>query len=181
MPLIFEYENGREESLASYELAYRDSYASARASHRYSVAFWSGLLVMGAYLGLKAGEIFLACIFATTLCYHLYQSIPYSRVFWRTIDTYVGGESTKRIKLEVTADGLHETVEAIQSIVPWSAVRSFTRFRDTLFIELAANLRAIVPQRSLSASSPSIEELAAVLRDHGIKETPSLPPWRHRR
>ena len=75
-------------------------------------------------------------------------------------------------RLEVREDGLHETEDGIQSFVPWSSVRSFTVFGDTLFIELSANLWAIVPRGSVSPDPNAVDELIGALRGRGIKEVP---------
>jgi len=171
MALILEYTNTREDFLAQAELIHRDSYRSARSAHYQSVVFWSGMLALAAYASVLADNIFLVCVFLVALGWHLYQSIPYARLYRRALENSLRSRSEPQIRLEVKDDGLYETVDGIEGFAPWSSVKSYVLFRDILFIALSANLWAIIPQRSISSTSASLDDLIRILRDRGVKDS----------
>ena len=178
MPLVLEYRNSRADFLAQYELASGAAYRSARSTHYQSVAFWAGILLLAAYISLRADQIFFMCLLLAAGGWSLIRSLPYSRAYWAAMERSLSQRPETQIRLEVRDDGLHETVEGIESFAPWTSVKSFTLYRDRLFIELAASLWAIVPRGSVSPTPTAMDDLIRVLRDRGVRESPAASPAR---
>jgi hypothetical protein len=172
MTLTLKYTNTRQDFMAQEELLNRHAYRSARSRHYQSVSLGAALMVLAALIAYLADRIFPMCLFLTALGWQLYQSIPYSRVYRRAVEQSLCSRPDTRIELEVRDDGIHERMHGIESFVPWTSVRSFLRYRDTLFIALEASLWAIIPQRSLTADSAVLSDVVRVLGEKGIKEMP---------
>jgi hypothetical protein len=173
MTLTFKYTNTRQDFVAQEELLNRHSYRSARSNHYYALTFAAVLMVLAALVAYQADSIFPMCIFLTALGWQLYQSIPFSRVYRRAVEPSLASRPDTQIELTVREDGLLERMHRIESFVPWSSVRSFTRYRDTLFIALEAGLWAIIPQHSLTADSAALSDVIRVLGEKGVNETPA--------
>jgi len=173
MSLTLKYTNTRPDFVAQEELVNRHSYRSARSDHYYALAYGAALMLLAAHVAYQADSIFLMCLFLTALAWQLFQSIPYSRVYRRAMEQSLASRPETQIELTVREDGLLERMHGIESFVPWSSVRSFTRYRDTLFIALEAGLCAIIPQHSLTADSPALSDVVRVLGEKGVKETPA--------
>lgn len=173
MSLVLEYRNMRADFLALHELLLWDAYRSARAAHYWSIGFWSCVLLLGGYAAFRADQLFLMCLMIAIGGWTLVRSFPYSRAYWTAVEQSLSGRPETQITLEVQEDGLHETLDGIESFVPWSAVKSFTVYRDTLFIELAASLWAIIPRSSVSLGSTAVDDLIRILREKGIAESPN--------
>ncbi len=172
MRLVLDYRNTKADFLAHYELISADAYRSARSAHYQYIAFWSGTLLIAGYLAFRANHLFLMWLLIVLGGWTLVRSIPYSRIYRAAVEQSLSARPETQIRLEVQEDGLHETLDGIQSFVPWSAVKAFTVFRDTLFIELAASLWAIVPRNSVSPGPTAVDDLIRILRDRGVKESP---------
>lgn len=173
MTLVLEYSNTKADLLAQYELISGDDYRSARTAHYKSVSSWVGVLLLGIYAAFEAELVFLMCFLVAVGGWTLIRSLPFSRMYWTAVEQALSARPETLIRLEVREDGLHETLEGIESYVPWTSVKSFTLFRDTIFIELAAGLWAIVPRGSVSLGSATVDDLIRVLRDKGIEESPN--------
>jgi len=140
MSLALEYRNTRADFLAQYELLSAGAYRSARSAHYQSVGFWCCVLLLGGYAAFRADQLFLMCLLIAIGGWTLVRSFPYSRTYWAAVEQSLSARPETQIRLEVQEDGLHETVDGIESFAPWSSVKGFTVFRETLFIELAASL-----------------------------------------
>jgi hypothetical protein len=177
MALALEYRNTHADFVTHYELALSASYLAGRSAHYRSVALWVGVVLLGSYAAFSADQIFLMCFLLAMGGLNLAQSIPYSRRYWAAVEQSLVGRPENQIRLEVNNDGLHETMDGIESFVPWASVKGFTIFRNTLFIELAAGLCAIVPYASVSTPT-DVDALIKLLRDRGIEESPNQPVQR---
>jgi len=173
MPLVLEYRNSLADLLAQYELVSGEGYRSARSAHYKSVAFWSAMLLLAGYIAFRSDQYFLMCLLIAMGGWSLLRSLPYARKYWAAVEQSLASRAETDVRLEVREDGLHETVEGIESFVPWKSVKSFTIHRDAVFIELTANLWAIVPRSSVRPAPTAIDDLLRVLRDRGIKESPN--------
>ena len=68
-------------------------------------------------------------------------------------------------------DGLHETVEGqVESFAPWSAFRRFAVTDGHLVIELAGDLWANIPRRSIAQGDAAFDEVVGILRSRQIPE-----------
>ncbi len=173
MPLVLEYRNSRADFVAQYELLSGDAYRLARSRHYQSVALWSGLLALASCVAFQSGSIFLMCLLLALAGWALLGSLSYSRRYWAAVERSLAHHAETQVRLELREDGLHETVEGIESVVPWTSVRSFTLHRDTAFIALSAGLWAIVPRMSVSSGPSAFDDLVRALRDRGIEEAPN--------
>ena len=171
--LVLEYRNTRAEARAHYELISGDAFRVSRLAHYQSLALWIGVLLLGSYAAYKADMIFLMCALLAVGGITLVRSLRYSRMYWTAVEQSLAARPDLEIKLEVHEDGLHETVEGIRSFVPWSSVKRFTLYRDTLFIELAAGLWAIIPRGSVKNGPTALDDLTRELRERGIEEHPA--------
>jgi hypothetical protein len=134
---------------------------------------WVVVVLLGVYAAFSAGQPFLMCLLLAIGGFSLAQSLPYRRRYWAAVENSLASRQETQIRLRVEEDGLHETVDGIESFVPWGSVKRFVVFRDTLFIELAAGLCAIVPRASVSPSTTDYDTLIKLLRDRGIEESPN--------
>jgi hypothetical protein len=172
MSLVLEYRNTRADYLNHHKLVLGDSYRSARSAHYKSLAYWLGILLIGSYFALQADYIFPMCLMIAYGIWMSVRSIPYSSRYWTAIQQSLSTQPETQIKLEVQEEGFLETMDGIQSFVPWPSVKTFTLFRDTLFIELTSRLWAIVPLNSVNLGSTAVDDLIRILRDRGIGESP---------
>ena len=133
----FEYTNTQQDYMAQTELICQDEFPSARSAHYFNAVFWSVLLVLAASASYIADSWILVFVFLAALVKYLHRSIPYSRLFRARVKLSQRSQPEKRIKLIVNEDGLHEEAEGIQSFAPWTSIKSYTLFRDILFVKLA--------------------------------------------
>ncbi len=173
MALILDYRNTRAHFLAHSELVWGDHYRSCRSSYHLISTLSAGILLWGAYLCFQANQVFLACFLAALGGWIVVRAFRYSGEYWSAVQQEVSKRAETQIRLEVAEDGLHEIVEGIQSFAPWAAVKSFTEYRNTLFIQLAAGLWAIIPRDAVSPSPSAVDEFIRILRQKGIKESSS--------
>lgn len=173
MPLVLEYRNTKDDLLAQFELYLKDNYLSTRSKYNQRVAVGTGLLVLAGYFAYQAGHIGFLVMFVVVAGTYLFESLPYSRIYWTSVEQSLLNRKETLIKMEVREDGLFETEEGIQSFVPWSSIISYTEFKNTLFIRLTAGLCAIVPLSSVTPSPSLVNELIRVLQDKGISESTS--------
>jgi len=132
------------------------------------------LLLAGLYCSIKAEIISLVAIFAIYLVAFLFGARPYSIIERRATEAVKSKYAVRAHRLEVTDDGLRESVEGIVSFAPWASVISFGVFRDVLFIQLSAGLWAMVPCYAIREGSATIEQLIAELRARGVPERASV-------
>jgi hypothetical protein len=152
-----------------------DAGAFERARQRnFMDAFWrSGIYVAGVYCAWSTGIGPLVVAFAVSLVAELHAAATYSRRYWKTVEEAARRIPARDVRLEVTNEGLHETAGSIRSFVPWNGVVGFTQFDQTLFIELEGRYWSIVPARTLSGASSSLEAFCRLLREKSIKEKSS--------
>ena len=126
---------------------------------------------LGVYVSLFAGLVFMAAIFITMFLLYFVRAVPYSRVLRAAAErsSLLGGD--KRIHLRIDEEGLHETVEGqVESFAPWSAFRCFAVADGHLVIELAGDLWANIPRRSVAQGDAAFDELVGILRSRQIPE-----------
>lgn len=169
MRLVYEYSNTPQDYLAQHGLCNPDAYHIARRLHYRFLAlpFWA--MILGICAAMLANNAVLACLIIVAVGFPLCMSIPFAARYRSAVEQSLGSRSPTEVRLEVTDDGLHETVEGIQSFAPWSSVLRFEVFHETLFIALAANRWAIIPRRSLSPSSSAFDDLVNVLQERTVK------------
>lgn len=172
MSLVLEYRNTHADFVTHHEVATATSYLAGRSAHHRSLALWVAVVVLGGYAAYRANEIFILCILSAVGLSSVLQSVPFARRYWAAVERSLAARPETTIRLKVGEDGMHESVDGIESFAPWTSVKRFTLFRDTLFIELAAGLCAIVPRSSVSEPT-SLDALIQLLRDRGIAESPS--------
>lgn len=173
MFLELEYRNTGLDSLAHLEVVFGDAYRTARSAHYLSVCLWFSVLIFGGYAAFRAELYFVLCLLVTICGWTLIGSMPFSRTYWAAVEVEPSSQSETRIRLWVKEDGLHESMDGVESFAPWSSVKSFTEFRETLFIEFGANLWAIIPRNKVSGGPKAVDDLMAILRERGIAESPS--------
>lgn len=175
MRLVYEYTNTPQDYLAQYGLCNPDAYHIARRLHYRFLAlpFWA--MFLGLCAAMLANNALIACLIIAAVGFPLCASIPFAARYRGAVERSLGSRPTTEVRLEVTDDGLHEAVEGIQSFAPWSSVRRFEVFHETLFIALAANRWAIIPRRSLAPSSDSFDDLVRLLQERTVKETRDPP------
>jgi hypothetical protein len=171
MSLVLEYRNTRSDFLTQHEVAAAASYRAGKLAHYRSITLWVSVVILGSCAAFSANQIFLMCLLLAVGGFSFVQSVPYSRRYWAAVEQSLATRPETQIRLEVGEDGLHEMVEGIQSFVPWTSVKRFTVFRDTLFIDLAAGLCAIVPRVSMR-NPTDLDALIKLLRDRRIEESP---------
>ncbi len=173
MSLVLEYRNTRADFRTHYEILAASSYRTGRSEYYRSVAFWTAVVLLGAYAAFSAGQVFLMFLLLTMGGFSLARPFSYARKYWAAVDQLLSDRPETQIRLRVEEDGLHESMGGIESFVPWASVKRFTVFRDTLFIELGAALWAIVPRTSVSTNPGDYDTLIQLLRDRGIEEAPN--------
>jgi hypothetical protein len=131
------------------------------------------MLLLAGYIAFQTDNIFLMCLLLTLGGWGVFGLVTFSREYWAAVEQSLSGHQETQVRLEVREDGMHETVEGIESFVPWTSVKSFTLHRDTAFIALTAGLWAIVPRNSVGPTPTAFDDLLRALRDKGIKESPN--------
>ncbi len=170
MSLALEYRNTRADHRTHYELIENSSYLASRRAYYKSLAFWGGVLLLSLYAAFRADMIYLMFLLLVAGGWSVVRAFPFSRWYWAAVERTLATRPETHIRLMVEEDGLHETVEGIESFVPWGSVKGFRILRDTLFIELTGGLWSIVPRGSVSTNPADYDALIAVLRSKGIPE-----------
>jgi hypothetical protein len=168
--LAFEYTVGPEEHLKHQRLLNPSVPREAIAANRRTTV--NGLLVLGfaMYAAWEARLIALLAGFLCATAFLIFYAATYSGRYWKQLGVSLKSLPSKRVRLEVRADGRHETTEGVQSFAPWHAVIGYSVFGDVLFVELAGRLWAMIPEPTLSASSSSLTQLLEALKEDGVKE-----------
>ncbi len=167
----FEYTNTKIDALNLAKLSLQKTFLNSRYRYYYSLVNQISLHLLAIYLAYNSKSVFLICVFGFSISYLLYQSLPYSKYYWNQFESTDSVRSNELIRLEVKEDGLLEDTEGIQSFVPWTSVCSFTLFQDTLFIELRAKLWAVIPRRTLTSTSDSLDDMIRALKEKGVSES----------
>jgi hypothetical protein len=173
MTLILEYPNSKDDLRTQYELKLKRWYDSTRLQYHLGVAAWFSLFILASFCAYSAGYVSCVILFLVVAGKYLYNTLPYSRAYRSQLDEWSTDQPNTVIKLEIREDGLFETEEGIESFVPWTSVKSYTLFSDTLFINLSAGLCAIIPRPSVTPNPSAVDEVIRILKGKGIPETDS--------
>jgi len=166
--LELEYENDSSHYIAMQHFLNPDIPIIARCAINQSFALWTIALLCGAYMAYVAQSIAFMAAFLLFLCSRVYEWTTYPSKYWAAIEKTCQSLPVKRIRLQIAADGLHETVSGIESFAPWTSVKSFAVFRDILFVELAVGLWSIIPKGALSSTSATFDQVEKALADNGV-------------
>ena len=170
MSRVFEYSNGYEEYLAHARIVNGKVDRRKQWGH-YRTWLWWGLPIGVGIYGLLCGaQIFFACLLIVWAGLCLRSFMSYRKGLLAGCRKWAAEQKERKIRLEVDASGIRETEEQIQSSMPWDAVESFAQWQETVFIKLKRGQWAVVPRRTLSTASPSLDELTTLLRENGIPE-----------
>jgi hypothetical protein len=171
--LVLGYRLTAKERLAHYELL--NGREMARIQSQNALASWCliAVLLLAIYTAWIGREIFLACVFLVSLSWPVRAVLDNRRNTQAALEQATAAGPDRVVRLEVGDTGLRETVEDIVSFAPWSGVRGFTVFQETLFIRLAAGLWAIVPFTKNEPESASTAALIGELRRRGVPEEKS--------
>ena len=173
MSLVLKYSITGEDIRTQYRLKLQNQYKASRSTHIQMLTARIGLLILASYCAYQSEIISAAVLFIVVAIKYLFESLPYSRIYWSAIDKSLTDHPTTHITMEVREDGLFETEEGIESFVPWCSVKCYTEFCDTLFIDLAAGLCAIIPRRSVTPSPSEVDNVIRILQERGIVESQS--------
>lgn len=105
-----------------------------------------------------AGSLILVII--TTLLMHLRQSAAAVPIQSRA----------RKVRLEITDLGMAEHDEGVQAFMPWASMQRWKKQNGFLFIELRNHLSAIIASTDDQGHPINLEEIANLLREHGVKE-----------
>lgn len=170
MTFILEYANSKDDLRTQYELKLKRWYESTSLQYHLGVAAWFSLFILASFCAYKAGYAPCVVLFLVVAGKYLYNRLPYSHAYRSHLAEWSTDQPTTMIKLEINDSGLFETEEGIESFVPWSSVKSYTLFSDTLFINLSAGLCAIVPRHSVTPNPSAVDEVIRLLQDKEITE-----------
>lgn len=168
MRLVYEYTNTLQDYLTQHGLCNPDAYHIARRMHYRFLILPLWAMLLGVVAALLANNALFAYFIIAAVGFPLCASIPFAARYRWALERSLGSNAPTEIRLEVAEDGMHETVEGIQSFAPWSSVRRFEVFHETIFVALAANRWAIIPRRSLSPSSDRFGDLIRVLQERTV-------------
>ena len=165
-----DYTNSASDQVAHFEALHPSAFSRLAFQHYSWVAYWGVMAALGIYVSVFAELIFMAALFAAMYVFYLCRAVPYSRVLAGSSAPGTYAE-VNRVHLRVDDDGLHETIAGqVQSFAPWAAFQRFIVTEDHVLIELAANLWANVPRRSVVQGAAACEELVSVLRARNVPE-----------
>ncbi len=137
--------------------------------------FWGMIsLLLAMWAAYRAELPVLLAYFAAILLWSSYATLTYTRRYKKELEKSIQHLPARHVRLEVHDDGIHETMADVKSFAPWTAIKSFVWFQETLFIELADGRWAIIPGRSLPSLSTSIERIIGVLKQNGIRENSTV-------
>jgi hypothetical protein len=128
------------------------------------------VLLLAMFTAYKAELPALLAGFAAILLWNVYSMLTLARRYKKTLEKNLSKIPTRRVRLEISEDGIREFTSDVECFAPWRAVKGFAKYQETLFIELADGKSALVPSKSLSDESSSIEDVIAVLKKIGIRE-----------
>jgi len=169
MSLVLEYLNDHRTAIVQQEFLKRKDPTAAERYYR-GLLINAVVLVAACYASYDGQNTPLLAVFVTLLLLMLVRGIPYSKIEDSIAATMASFYPTRRHRLEISDRGLHETVEGIQSYVPWQSVLRFAIHRGVLLIELNGGLWAMVPSDSLFPSSGTLEQAVQELRKRGVLE-----------
>jgi len=170
MRLTYEYTNALGEYLAQCGLCNPDAYHVARRLHHRMLVLPAWATLLGILTAIVKQDAVIAAAFMILVGLPLLLSLPFSTRYRKALEQSFGPPSATDLRLEVDDEGLHEYSDGIRTFVPWSSVRRFEVYHDTLFVALAANRWAIIPKNSLSESSDPFDDLVRALQEKTIGE-----------
>lgn len=143
--------------------------------------WWSSLpwwlaFAMGIYAALMAELLFLGVLILVCACHLL-------RTHHRWIDQSYGNGcdgSGYRVDIFINEDGITENDRGVRATFDWSTMKRWAIHSDTLMIELANGLSAMIPAGSVETVQVPIVEIGELLLTKGVKQTHLPLPGRHR-
>jgi hypothetical protein len=166
-----DYTNSRVDSFAHSKFASKAVYSRMASNHYWWVTYWGVMAALGIYASLSAHLLGIAVFLFTMFVVYFAKAVPYSRVLKDMIrrNALIGG--SKRVRLRIDDEGMRETVEGlVESFAPWSALKRFVITDEHLFIELAGDLWANIPRKSIVQGETAFHELVTTLRLHKVPE-----------
>ena len=148
---------------------------SQLARQHYSwVVYWGLMAALGVAVSFSGELLFAAVMFVAMYLGYFFRAVPYSKVWLAAVKQSLPPGASKRIRLRICDEGLHETIEEqVESFVPWPAVLGFYLIEDHLLIQLAGDLWANVPRLAVTQGDAAFDEFVALLRSRGVSELPT--------
>ena len=163
LPVSLEYELGTEAHVAHIASV---TGLPLRSYFWHSVLYnWQCLtgLMIGLGCAFVGGFVFLGSLILVIIVSLLVQ-------LRRSCSMMPAHARKRRIRLDISAAGMTEHDEEVQAYMPWSSILRWKRHAGFLFIELRNHYAAIIAATDASGQPINLEEIANLLREHGVKE-----------
>lgn len=163
LPVSLEYELGAEACLLDWA-----SFGGPTTAKPFWVALMHGWMwFTGLFLGLgcalAGGYVFAASLILVIIVWlilSLRRDASVMPAQWRS----------RRVRLDITSDGMTEHDEGVQAFMPWSSMRWWKSRGAFLFITLQNNLIAIIADRDSGGQPINLQEIANLLLERGVNE-----------
>lgn len=165
MELRLDFKVGVKEQLAYYELA--NGVDPLARPDRMGAAYACILCVLGMLTAYKAQSGGLFVIFLAVMCAIVVQSRRRSRRHSQAVAKTLADDSHHHVTLTINDAGLREVTEGVESFAPWSAVKSYCKFKNVFIVELAPGTASVIPQHALEGVE---SELLSALESKSVRE-----------
>lgn len=163
LPVSLEYNLGADACLVDWA-----SFGGPNTAKPFWLAIMHGWLwFAGLFLGLAcaavSGHDFAACLILVIIVWLVLalrrdaQTIPAQ---WRS----------RRIRLDISDDGITEHDEGVQAFMPWSSMLFWLRRDRFVLIRLRNHLAAIIADHDVNGQPIDLQEIANLLLERGVKE-----------